>query len=112
MKFLEISLSVIVFGFLFVVSFLSEMNIFFKVLVPSVAVVLYFFITMSSPKLNNTPIKIPEEAKKVLRPDGQAYLNVWRAGDRVHVVFSNMPHVRVSFDHKVSKEFGEALQEI
>lgn len=110
-KFLEISLCVIAFGFLFVVSFMSEMHIFFKVFLPGAAIALYLIVT-SSPKFNHTPVVIPDEAKKVLRPDGQVYLNVWKAGDRVRVVFSNIPHVQVCFDHRICREFGEALTEI
>lgn len=55
------------------------------------------------------PVEIPEEAFSV---GPNSYMKIWATGERVHLVFKNIPMAKISFDKKIAKELANKLSEL
>jgi hypothetical protein len=54
------------------------------------------------------PATVPEDAASIGPND---YMRAWREGNRIKIVFRNIPEATVAFDCRAAREFAEWLQQ-
>lgn len=60
---------------------------------------------------NTKPADIPSDAIPVMGSNF-VYMWLWKKEDKINFVFSNLPHVVISFDERIKQNFIDALKKI
>jgi hypothetical protein len=60
---------------------------------------------------NTKPSDIPSDAIPVTGSNF-VYMWLWKKENKINFVFSNLPHVTISFDERVKQNFIDALKKI
>jgi hypothetical protein len=75
----------------------------------AIAVIFLVFFLKTTQQIKYT--EIPSDAIPVMGANF-VYMWIWKKENRINFIFSNMPHVTISFDEKIKNNLIESLEKI